>query len=138
MNDWNQVENRLASWTPRRPSAALKARLFGAAEQASSADVRRAEPAIAEAHLWRLLAPALALLMAMCMVNGRGTSTLTPFVTPSTRLGATVALSQPQLASYCANSAYTEHNVWPRTSFEWTNGSRSLAATPISMPLTNQ
>jgi hypothetical protein len=85
-----------------------------------------------EAHFWRLLAPGLALLLGLCMLNTRTTPSFTPFISPSTGLVATVALSHPQLASYCANSAYTEHNVWPVTNFEWTNGNRSLrTAGPI-------
>ena len=131
MNDWNQLEHRLASWTLRRPSATLKARLFGAG--AGEAEL----PAFAEGHLWRFLAPAFAVLLAMCMVSSRGTATFTPFITPTTSMVATVALSHPQLATYCANSAYTEHNVWPTTSFEWTNRSRSLTTAP-SIFVTNQ
>src|SRR2546429_7955031 len=30
MNEWNPLETQLRSWTPRRPSAGLKARLFAA------------------------------------------------------------------------------------------------------------
>src|SRR5216117_3620821 len=101
MNNWNQLEEQLASWRPRQASAALKTRLFGAAEAvASSADVRRAE-VFPETHLWRLLAPGLALLLAMCMVSSRGTATFTPFITSSSSLVATATLSQPQLAAYC-------------------------------------
>jgi hypothetical protein len=89
----------------------------------------RSEPEgfINETHLWRLLAPGLALFLGLCMLNSRNTPTLTPFISSSTGLVATVALANPQLASYCANSAYTEHNVWPVTSFEWTNGSGTLS-----------
>ena len=34
MNEWNHWETPFRSWTPRRPSAGLKARLFGRAAAA--------------------------------------------------------------------------------------------------------
>src|SRR6266498_1997176 len=114
MNNWNQLEQHLASWKPRQPSAALRRRLFPAP---AVAEAQRVEPGIAEAHLWRLLAPGLALLLAMCMVSSRGTSTFTPFITASGYLIATVAVNLRQMAAYCEPYAYTEHNVWPRTTF---------------------
>src|SRR5947207_14670544 len=100
MNNWNPLEEQLASWRPRQASAALKARLFGAAEAAATADIRRAD-VLPETHLWRLLAPGLALLLAMCMVSSRGTATFTPLITSSSSLVATATLNQPQLAAYC-------------------------------------
>src|SRR5215212_8543479 len=114
MSDWNQLEAQLSSWTPRPPSAAIKKKLFAA--------ILEDAPAFPQVYLWRFLAPGLALFLGLCMLNSRDNRTFTPFISPGTGLVATVALSNPQMAPYC-NSAHTEHNVWPTTSFEWTNGS---------------
>src|SRR5882762_2298481 len=126
--NWNQLESRLSSWTPRRPSPALRNKLFPVA-------VEEAAP-FSDAHLWRFLAPGLALLLALCMVSSRSTHSFTPFISSSTGLVATVALSHPHLAAYCVNSAYTEHNDWPSTSFELAHDSSSQL-TPIPIFRTN-
>ena len=124
MNDWNQLESRLSSWRPRRPSSALKKKLFPAAAEETRSYI--------EAHLWRLLAPGFALFLGLCMLNTRNNQTFTPFISPTTGMVAAVALSHPQLASYC-DSSFTEHNIWPTTSFEWTNRSRALtSAAPVA------
>jgi hypothetical protein len=128
MNDWNQLESRLSSWTPRRPSPALRKKLFPSAIEE--------ETGFSEAHLWRFLAPGLALLLALCMISSRNTQSFTPFISSSTGLVATVALSHPHLAAYCVNSAYTEHNDWPTTSFELADDHRSRM-TPIVAFYTN-
>jgi hypothetical protein len=136
MNDWNQLEKRLASWTPRLPSAALKARLFSQVTETAAA-----APAtgLAVEHFWRFLAPGLALLLAVCMVNTRGTSSFTPIITSPADLVATALSANPQLASYCANAAYTEHNIWPNSRFEWTNRTQSRSLTTyLPLRMTNQ
>jgi hypothetical protein len=120
--NWNQLETRLASWTPRPPSPVIRKRLF----RASNGQVT----SYLEAHLWRLLTPGVALFLALCMLQSRTTQTFTPIISPTTGLVATVALSHPNLASYCADTAFTEHNIWPSSSFEWTNRSRSLTTLP--------
>jgi hypothetical protein len=70
------------------------------------------------------------------MVSSRSTHSFTPFISSSTGLVATVALSHPHLAAYCVNSAYTEHNDWPSTSFELAHDTRSQF-TPTSIFRTN-
>src|ERR1044071_6170586 len=120
--NWNQLETRLASWTPRPPSAAIKKQLF--------AGTKTQTRSYLEAHLWSLLTPGVALLLALCMLQSRSTQTFTPIISPSTGLVATVALSHPSLASYCADTSFTEHNIWPSSSFESTNRSRSLTTLP--------
>jgi hypothetical protein len=127
--NWNQIENHLVSWKPRRPSPAIKKKLFGPAVPAASAYF--------ENHLWQLLAPGFALFLGLCMLNSRTSSTFTPIISSSTGLVATVALRDPGLASYCADSSFTEHNIWPTSSFEWTNKSRSLT-THSPVFITNQ
>src|SRR5689334_18141276 len=124
---WNQIESHLPSWKPRRPSLAIKRKLFGTAVPAA--------PAYFENHLWQLLAPGIALFLGLCMLNSRTSSTFTPIISSSTGLVATVALSPSGVASYCADSSFTEHNIWTTSSFDWTNKSRSL--TTLS-PVTNQ
>ena len=75
----------------------------------------------------------------MCMVSSRGTATFTPFITGSSSVVATAALDEPQMATYSDPYAYTEHNLWPTTTFEWTNRSRSRPVMAVlSVLLTNQ
>jgi len=128
MNDWNQLESRLSSWRLRRPSPAIKKKLFPAAAEEARSYI--------EAHFWRLLAPGFALFLGLCMLNTRNNQTFTPFISSTTGMVATVALSQPHLASYCDGS-FTEHNIWPTTSFEWTNRNRALTSA-TSVPDTNR
>src|SRR2546423_13540579 len=96
MNDWNQLESRLSSWRPRRPSSALKKKLFPTAANPA--------PTYFEAHLWRLLAPGFALFLGLCMLNTRNNQRFTPFISPTTGMVAAVALGPPQLGRYWDSS----------------------------------
>ena len=109
MNDWNQLENRLRSWKPRRPSPSLKARLFP--------DAAAAEHDFAWATALNWFAPALAVLCLSTFILSRQPGN---FAVPS-------ALSMVS-ADYAA-AAPGDHNIWPRASFEWTNTSGSTSTT---------
>src|SRR6266436_6748469 len=122
MNDLNQLENQLRSWIPRPPSARHKPRLFGWPEPvAAAAGSGRADEAAA----------ALALLMLSLILFGRSPRGWTQFISsPPISMVATVALSQPHLAPYCAAAQHGGYNVWPVTTFEWTNGGLCLTTPP--------
>jgi len=80
---------------------------------------------------WQWLAPVMAMFVLSMTFFTRGSTGFTPFiVSPPVSLVATVALSQPHLATYYASASHSEHNAWPITTFEWTNGSRSLSTAP--------
>src|ERR1700721_2383768 len=58
MDEMNPLENRLQSWTPRRPSPKIARRLFGPAEKPFSRPARRAVA-------WNWLSPVAACALTM-------------------------------------------------------------------------
>jgi hypothetical protein len=58
MDEMNPLENRLQSWTPRRPSPKIARRLFGRAEKPSLRPARRA-------NAWNWLSPVAACALTM-------------------------------------------------------------------------
>src|SRR5260370_26426078 len=125
MNDLNHLENQLRSWIPRPPSARRKPRIFGWPEPApaASGSGRADEAAAALRLVMSWLTPALALLMLSLILFGRSPRGWTQFISsPPISMVATVALSQPHLAPYCAAAQHGGYNVWPVTTFERTNG----------------
>jgi len=110
----------LRSWTPRRPSASIKRRLFPEA-----APLERELP---DPINWRWLAPAMALCIAALIVlaNDRRSG----FGEPSAyRLTPTTfALSNLDFATYFA-AAQNDRNIL-QTTFEWTNGGHSMTTPP--------
>jgi len=110
MNAW---EKQLQSWTPRRPSAKVAARIFGRAEKAPEL-LRRAE-------LWNWLTPVAACCLAMVVALGGSRYRAAHFdeATDATLIAA-VALSgasnfQPALpvGQFDPNMQW---NVWDRIS----------------------
>jgi len=63
MNDLNQLEKQLASWTPRRPSARLKRQLFGAARQPAD----DASDFVAIMPIWLKFAPVMCMLLLITL-----------------------------------------------------------------------
>ena len=115
MNDWNELENQLRSWTPRAPSERVKARLFGAGEAAV------VDPRAWTGHpAWHWLAPAMAMFVLGLFVAGR----------PVGGLGGVpgglseFSMVEPERASFYANNSVQV------TSFDWTNRGHSLTTAP--------
>jgi hypothetical protein len=80
---------------------------------------------------WHWLAPVMALFVVGMTFLTKSSTGFTPFIaSPPVSLVATVALNEPHLATYYAAAAHSEHNAWPVTTFEWTNGSHSLSTAP--------
>jgi bacteriorhodopsin len=106
----------LRSWTPRRPSASIKRRLF---PEAAAAALERELP---DPINWRWLAPAMALCIAALIVlaNNREPSAY--------RHTPTLALSNLDFATYFA-AAQNDRNIL-QTTFEWTNGGHSMTTPP--------
>ena len=124
MNDLSQVEKQLRSWTPRQPSAALRARIFDAASQ----EMVQAPSSRATVPAWQWLAPAMAVFVIAMMswTDGARSS----FISSSDH-GTASALNNPELAAY-PSSAHSGHNTWPVTTFPWTNDRHTLpAAAPV-------
>ncbi len=119
----DEFEKELRSWVPRRPSEALRERIFS-----SRPAVRESEPTF---HLnW--LAPVTAALVVFCTV-------LSQHSVPSLQrsdAGSMVAmiLSNQSAAAYLPCSVTSGQNALPMDSFEWTNGHRSGSVSGLSRP----
>jgi hypothetical protein len=132
MNEVSQLEKQLRSWTPRPPSAALKARIFGGAEAISVEPAANAEDsAPARVPAWQWLAPAMAVFVAAMMSWSDGVSS---FIS-SNPSGVSSALSSPEMAAYYS-PIHLEHNVWPIATFDWTNHRETLPRA-ATLPVTN-
>ena len=107
MNNWNELENQLRSWTPRAPSEKVKARLFGAG--AAAADAR----AFAGHPTWHWLAPAMAMFVLCAFAVGRQPGVLAQF-----------SMREPERDSHYANNSVQV------TTFNWTNAGHSPTTTP--------
>src|ERR1051326_5919635 len=119
MNELNQLENRLSSWTPRSPSPSIKKLLFPKENGAAAAD-NWAQPIS-----WRWLAPAMALCFGAVLVLAKsdGARVSDP---RHARVMPTLALSNLDFATYFAAASQNDHNMLPAaTTFEWTNGAHS-------------
>jgi hypothetical protein len=111
MDEMNQFEKQLQSWTPRRPSPRIARRLFGAAHKAASRPDR--------AHTWSWLTPLAACALTILVAVHSGSR-------PSAQLAgrnngvffATFILDaagSSNLATYSVSQGdeNLEWNVWP-------------------------
>ena len=110
----------MRSWTPRRPSASIKQRLFP-----QSAAVEMELP---DAIHWRWLVPAMALCIGALIVLARSAGS--GFGDSSFRLAPTFALSNLDFATYYAAAVQNDRNILPVAKFEWTNGAHSSTTPP--------
>lgn len=113
------LEEQSLSWKPRRPSAKLEQRLFGAA--ADPRDLRA---------MWRALVPAaacLVLTVAMLHAPGGGTG-----ASPAQEALLLSSLSNQQYAAYLPGSfACTANRL---DTFGWTNGGAFPSSTLSTSP----
>jgi len=114
MSDLNELELRLRSWVPRRPSAALERRLF-----------RQPVPETVSEPPFRLswMPPAMAALMLICVLFNQHNSRT--FSSAGSSSMVAVALSNQSIAPWLPGSFSREHNGLPSGTFESTNGSVS-------------
>jgi hypothetical protein len=124
MNEMNQLERHLRSWTPRRPSARLERRLF-------TADTAPAEVLLPFRVTW--LAPVTALLMLACVLfNQRYAPNL--YGSGSTGPLVAMILSNQSAAAYLPGSVQAEHNNLPADTFPSLAGRARLARFVSSAP----
>jgi len=130
MSEWNPLETQLRSWTPRRPSARLRARVF-----ATPSAVERGR------HLslgW--LAPATVCLLLLFVTFGPRSGELARLAASSNQVPMmAVTLSNVSFAAYLPGSFANEQNTVRPDTFEWTNhgtSPSSIASFPQSR--TNQ
>lgn len=116
----------MRSWTPRRPSPRIRARLF----PTGSAP----EPEVSLVSLWGWLAPAMAVWVLAALVLHKEARGLRVWPTDSaTGLVAAVTLHSPQLVAYVASKRHSDRNAWPGACFEWTNEAASRTTAPPSL-----
>ena len=138
MSHLNPLENKLRSWTPRDPSPALRKRLFkqplpeASLFGAGSVATWNALPRWFQPDTWHWLAPAMAVFVLGMFVFGQSRGGLHQF-DGSSHLTAAAAWELPGMAPYYASVRHSENNTL-RSTFEWTNDSRSLTTSPPMTP----
>jgi hypothetical protein len=115
MSEWKELETQLRSWIPRRPSAGLRSRVFGAGAAAGR------HPAIA----WNWLAPATGGVMLLFVTLSQQNGAWSRFGVSGEAPMVALTLSNQSLAAYLPGSFSHEQNSVPADTFEWTNRSRS-------------
>src|ERR1041385_1407703 len=128
MNDWNQLETQLRTWTPRAPSRKIKASLFAprgphrgdasAIDAKSDTNVSNDGPPFS----WQWFAPSMALVIITAFLLPHQSAVLAGLSsTPSPAVIAEAALSEPGLSTYYVSTRHSENNM-PVVGLEWTNG----------------
>ena len=120
MNEWNPWETHLRSWTPRRPSAGLKARVF--ARPVASGRERPWVPA------W--LAPVTVCLLLMFVTFNQRSGELARMAGSNRVPMMAVTLSNLSAAAYLTGSFVNDQNVVRPDTFEWTNQGHSSSSIP--------
>lgn len=125
----NPQENQLRSWTPRAPSPSLKAKLFNQPQPTNAPAETEPRRRMHQPAAWHWLAPAMAVFVFGVFISGSNGSLhhLDSDDFPSALTRA--ALKQPSYSTYYAAVRHSENNTL-RSTFEWTNDSRSLRTTP--------
>ena len=123
MNETNELEKLLLSWTPRRPSKELEARLFGAPEAALAEDLPPFRlgwlaPAAVVALLFCVL------LSQRCGVGRTGSAAASPMFA--------VISSNQSAAAYLTCAAQSEQNNLPVDAFKWNGGGVTARLTAFS------
>jgi hypothetical protein len=124
MNEMNELEKQLLSWTLRPPSARLERRLFAAGPGPAPAEVL-----LPFRFSW--LAPATAALMLACVLFNQHYG---PGRAGSASPGPLVAmiLSNQSAAAYLPGSVQAERNNLPADVFKWATPGASPRLTPPS------
>jgi anti-sigma-K factor RskA len=135
LNDLNSFETRMRSWTPRRPSPALEARLFGASSVAPAGSGARRQLAgwgwLAPAACVAVLALQLALPVAQKQLAESGGAG--PVL-------ASAGLSNQTLAAFAPGWAHSARNHISGETFEstnWTTAPSPMRTLPAFLTLTN-
>ncbi len=121
MNESKHWETQFRSWTPRRPSAGLKARVFGRA----AAGERPRHFSLG----W--LAPATACLLLLFVTVSQRSDELARLASASNQMPIiAVTLSNVSLAAYLPGSFANDRNAVRPDTFEWTNHGHSPSSIP--------
>src|SRR5262245_8369157 len=125
MSELNPWETPFRSWTPRRPSAGLKARIFGRS--------RALERPRHFALSW--LAPVTVCLLLFFVTFTQHNGDLSRLASASNQTPImAVTLSNVSLAAYLPGSFANDQNAVRPDTFEWTNHGHSPSSI-VSFPL---
>ena len=121
MNELNHWERPFRSWTPRRPSAGLKARVFG----------RAVLPLRPRRFSLGWLAPATMCLLLFFVTVSQRSGELARLAAASNQMPIiAVTLSNVSLAAYLPGSFANDQNAVRPNTFEWTNHGHSPSSIP--------
>ena len=127
MNEMNELETQLRMWAPRRPSVALKERIFDRPTESPAAP-SRPRAAELEPPTFRLswLAPVAVCLVAMCALFVQRN----PVISASGDSGPMMAviMSNHSASAYLPAATLAGRNGLPADTFEWTNRSGSTSS----------
>lgn|SRR6185312_224099 len=119
MNNWNPLETQLHSWTPRRPSAGLKAKLF----------VRPAVAVRARQFSFGWLAPATVCLLFLVIAFNQRSGELARLAVASNQSPMmAMTLSNASFTAYLPGGFVGERNGVRPGTFEWTNHGHSTSS----------
>jgi len=129
MNEMNELETQLRMWAPRRPSAALKQRIFASRDQAPATCSRDDRPETESSPTsFRLswLAPVAVCVVAMCALFVQRN----PVISASGDSGPMMAviMSNHSASAYSPAATLAGRNGLPADTFEWTNRSGSTSS----------
>jgi hypothetical protein len=126
------MEHQLRSWTPRNPSAKLKARLFPGAEHAVL------ESPSPFSGRWTWLAPVMGCFLALMVISGTRTNQLGSLSARPATDWLTAVASNQSYAAYVVSGFHSEQNSLQKDPIEWTNTPRSShEVNPILLAKTN-
>ena len=121
MNELNPWERSFRSWTPRRPSAGLRARIFG----------RTAAVEHPRHFSLSWLAPATVCLLLLWVCVSQRSGELGRLAAASNQMPIiAVTLSNVSLAAYLPGSFANHQNTVHPDTFEWTNHGHSSSSMP--------
>ena len=133
MNQMNELEKRLRSWVPRRPSRKLEQKLFGRRHEMALATPDGVASPVAHHFDLSWLAPATLAVMLMClMLNQRSLSAFNSGGAPHALMA--VALSNQSAAAWLPGSFPHDQNTIPAETLEWTNRNRSNSSLDVIEP----
>ena len=117
----------MRSWTPRRPSAKLRSRIFSGAPTIEVPSVAFGEP-------WRWLAPVMGLFLFVAIVSGPRNGQI-DYLTAIGTNDLLAPLRNDRGYAYVMTSFHSKQNTL-EDSLEWTSRQRFISST-ASLPLLN-
>jgi hypothetical protein len=126
-----QLEERMRSWTPRRPSRGLERRVFG--------DVSKGGHSF-RLPRWSWLAPAASVCVLLVQLAVHQPSSGFSPATMAPGAFATSSLNDRDLSAYAPGWVHSDRNGPIRDTFEWTNATvapSTMRTSPVMLSLTN-